>query len=252
VIATIGDVGIRRWSLGNLRPDSPPIAGAAHESFAFPFTHSYGQCGTATCLMSGSKVIIHRGGIDRDVFQTTIDENSPSVSFDLVPQGPVDADECWPIAYDGERIVFLSNRRNIQVWKLGILQSEFNIGTRANLGLMHLVQDRMVGILNGRLVVWKLGTMDGSEKQIGPHYHGWRRQVLHFCLSGTDPSHVALVTLGSDRTVCFFEGPLDNLVFQKRVSISFARFHYDLPYFLRILNDAIVFNDDCGVYIVDL
>ena len=83
--------------------------------------------------------------------------------------------------------------------------------------------------------------------------HGWRRPVLHFCLNGSDPSHVTLSTLGADRTLCFFEGPLDSLVFKRRLDLGFARFDLDLPYFFRILGeDALVLNDDCGVYLIDL
>jgi len=130
---------------------------------------------------------------------------------------------------------------------------EFDLGTTAHRGIAQLLRDKLVGILNGRLYVWTVGGPDSGRRAPGPHYHGWRRQLVHFCLNGSDPAHVTLATLGTDRSLCFFEGALEALQFKRRVDVGFARFHLDMPYFLRILsNDVVVFNDDRGVHIVDL
>ena len=254
VVAVIGDVCLKRWSLGSLRPDIPPVAGAVHVTFPFPFAHNYGQCATATALLSGPRLLVSRGGLDRAAFTTLVDD--PNLEFHEAALGPWHEEECWPVAFDGTRVVYLAKKKVLSVWSAQEQLCELELGSVASVGLLHLIKDRLVGIVNGRLYIWTLPLSlqdPPGKRQPGPHYHGWRRQVLHFCLSGTDLSHVALASLGSDRSLCFFEGPLDSLIFKRRVDLSFARFHLDLPYFLRILSDdVVVFNDDLGVHVVDL
>jgi len=118
VVAVVGDVCLKRWQLASLRADSPPVAGAVHDVHAFPFAHNYGQCASATCLMSGSKLIVSRGGFDRDVVRVNVDGAVP-VSFDVLAQGPLHEVDCWPVAFDGERVAFLARKRLLSVWAEG-------------------------------------------------------------------------------------------------------------------------------------
>jgi hypothetical protein len=147
--------------------------------------------------------------------------------------------------------MFLANRWWLSVWQQSKLLCELRLERGEKVGAMQLLKDRAVGLVNGRLCVWALDRPSERPAR-APHFHGWRREVLHFCLDGSEPSHVTLATLGTDRSVCFFEGALDGLVFKRRVSLPFARFHLGLPYFLRVLPDSLCFNDDCGVYRVNL